>query len=220
MKPTLPDLQQRIQSSLLGRYPEIHHVQLYRNTDDGLVLWLTVPWPVPEYLWVEMARFTRDVETLLPIVAVQVNELTPQPVATIQRLEPDAWIEPPTASELANRAAERALLLELALLVRTLIEVSREGVYISVRVRQAGRLPGDPPLQVDEMLGHTVAEIAGQSAHDKIVEVVQKAIAEERTIVFGYSSQFRGEDTQRQFQATCVPKPDGSGAFLAIARIG
>lgn len=112
------------------------------------------------------------------------------------------------------------MLIELALLVRTLLEVSREGIYLSVKVRHAGQLPGNPPLEAEEMLGRTIADIVGQSAHDKIVEVVQKAIAEGRPIVFGYSAQFRGEDFQRHFQATCKPKPDGSGAWLAVARMG
>lgn len=220
MKPTLADLEQRIRDGLLKKYPEVRAVQLYRDAQQALVLWLSVPWPVPEYLWEELARLTRDVEVLIPIAAVQINEMRPQPVATLQRIEPDAWLEVPTPEQIANREAERAMLIELALLVRTILEVSREGVYTAVRVRQAGQCPGNPAWTPDEMLGRTVAEVAGQMAHAKVVGEIQKAIAEDRTIVFGYSALFRGETEQRHFQATCKPKPDGSGAWLAVARIG
>lgn len=95
MKPTIPDLQQRISTTLLAKYPEVHHVQLYRNEHQALVLWLTVPWPVPEYLWGELARLTRDVEILLPIVAVQINEMRPSPYLQCSGLSrTPGWISP------------------------------------------------------------------------------------------------------------------------------
>ncbi|MEM6433236.1 MAG: hypothetical protein AAF773_05170, partial [Cyanobacteria bacterium P01_D01_bin.115] len=62
-------------------------------------------------------------------------------------------------------------------------------------------------------------KIAGWDAHHKILEVVNQAIDESRVIHFAYTAQFRGEDFDRDFQAVCKPKPDKSGAWLAVARL-
>lgn len=221
MKPSIPALQERLATALLPKFPEIHHIQVYRDEADALVLWISVPWPVPFKLWEEdLPRLTRDVEALLPIAGVQVNELGVLTVADIRRCVPEPWIEHPSEQQVKNWQAQRELLTELALLTRTLLTISREGIYLGVQVRHGGQCPGHPAWTADEMLGRTVAEVCGQQTHDKIVGTIKKTIAENRAIVFGYSCTFRGESESLHFQATCKPIPDGSGAWLAVARIG
>jgi len=221
MKPTLETIQERLAQSLLGKYPEIHHIQLYRNGTDGLVLWLSVPWPVPFKLWEEdLPRLTRDVEAIVPIAGVQINELGVLSVDDIRRVAPEPWIEHPSVAQVRNWQAQREMLVDLALLVRTILTVSREGIYLGVQMRHGGQCPGQPAWTPDEMLGRTVGEVCGTEAHAKVVEVIQKAIAEDRVIAFGYSATFGGETEPRHFQATCKPIPDGSGAWLAVARLG
>jgi len=221
MKPNIPALQERLSVELLQKYPSIHHLQIYRNEADGLVLWLSVPWPIPFSIWEEdLPRLTRDVEALVPIAGVQINELGVLAMEDIRRVAPEPWIEHPSETQIRNWQAQRQMLMELALLTRTLLTVSREGVYLAVCVRHGGQCPGQPAWTPEEMLGRTIAEVAGQAAHDKVVGTIQKAIAENRAIVFGYSAIFRGETEPRHFQAQCKPIPDGSGAWLAIARMG
>ncbi|MEO1208551.1 MAG: hypothetical protein AAFX78_03330 [Cyanobacteria bacterium J06638_20] len=218
--PGLASVVRHLRERILPRYPEIKTLQIYRTQDTGaLVLWLSVPWPVPIRLWDSLARIAREADLIAPVVGVQINELAVQSIEDIRLVDHHPWAGDISEKAVRNLAARHDLMSDLALLVRTILEVSKGGIYTGVNIRHGGRFPGKPELSVEEMIGQPVHAIAGWDAHHKILEVVNQAIDEDRVIHFAYTAQFRGEDFGRDFQAVCKPKPDKSGAWLAVARI-
>lgn len=218
--PGLGAIEKHLREQILPRYPEIHQLQIYRLPANGeLVLWLSSQWPVPMHLMDGLGRIARQADMVAPLYGIQINELGVRPVESFRLIEPTEWDEKPSEVQIKNLVARHDLMAELALLVRTILEISKAGVYTAVQIRHGGKPPGNPALKPEETLGKFVWQVAGWDAHNKIVEIINKAIDEDRTINFCYSAQFRGEDFSRDFQATCKPKPDKSGAWLAVARI-
>lgn len=217
----LQSIASHLEGQLSQKHPAIKAVRIYRHHEhDGLILFLSVqPWPAPEELVDRLASIARTADLLLPIHSVQVNEGRPIPVAMMQRLEPTQWKEAPSDLDYKNLAAKLDSAMALALNMRTLIEVSKAGIYLACKVRHGGQPPGVPPLSEDEMLGQPVSAIAGQEAHERIVAAVNKAIDSGKPLDIFYSAQFRGENFRRFFQGTCTPKADATGAWLWIARI-
>ena len=219
--PQLADLATIIGQQLTQQYPQIKAALIYRHAEhDGLVLFLSVqPHPIPEHLLNRLGSIARSVDMMVPIHSIQLNELRPIPVSSIRQIQPEPWVEHTNKLAVENLVAKLNGAMRLALNIRTCIEVSKAGIYIACEVRHGGQTPGLPPLSEDEMLGQPISAIAGQAAHDKIVAAVNKAVDTGAEVEVFYQAQFRGETCWRFFQATCVPKPDRTGAWLWVSRI-
>lgn len=219
--PQLADLATMIGQQLAEKYPQIKAALIYRHPEhDGLVLFLSVqPHPIPEYLLNQLGSIARAVDVMVPIHSIQLNELAPISVSSIQKILPEHWVEHTDRLAVGNLSAKLNAAMRLALNLRTCIEVSKAGIYMACEMRNGGQTPGVPPLCQDEILGQSISAIAGQVAHDKVVAAVNKAIDTGEDVEVFYQAQFRGETFWRFFQGTCVPKADRTGAWLWVARI-
>lgn len=64
-----------IKEELLKDFPYIHHAQLFRGEGHRLILWLSVPWPIPFDLWERLGEVAEIATRVAPIHGIVVNEL-------------------------------------------------------------------------------------------------------------------------------------------------
>ncbi|MEM6437471.1 MAG: hypothetical protein AAF773_26990 [Cyanobacteria bacterium P01_D01_bin.115] len=131
----LASIERHLRKRILPRYPEIKTLQIYRTQDTGaLVLWLSVPWPVPIRLWDSFARIAREADLVAPVSGIQVNELSVQSIEDIRLIDHEPWAEDLSEQAVQNLAARHELMSDLALLVRTILEISKGGIYTDVKI--------------------------------------------------------------------------------------
>ncbi|HEY9881558.1 MAG TPA: PAS domain-containing protein [Leptolyngbyaceae cyanobacterium] len=97
---------------------------------------------------------------------------------------------------------------------RSIITISPNGVYLGFVPQQGQK----PKLQPDELIGKTIAEVIGQAAHDEIVQAVRRAQATAEDQFCNYEAVFSNGEKHR-YTARVSAKPDGSVAWLAVARL-
>jgi hypothetical protein len=170
--PTLAQQVEVISQEIKQRWPCIHSLHGYYQGDD-LCLMLSVPWPTPYSVLSEIADIAA-VAKRLPVKRIQINERGSWDVATLQAIEPEKFAESIDPGRYLDALTVNAMLQELVLSSYTLLMVSKAGVYLSVQHQGGEPLPGG--LSLDEVIGHTCAEVIGKQAHGEIVEAVNTAI--------------------------------------------
>lgn len=206
-----------IEVRLLAALSQIHSsIQsvAVTQTEYGLQLQITSAEPVPLSLSERLGQLACAAERILPLHSLKVNQAKPFLLREIREACPLDWIEqqkPPTSS----LKALCGLLLEEATRDRTLIEVSRSGIYLGYFPQFGSR----PIISPDEMIGKSLAEVVGERAQCRILAAIEEAAAKDQVTHCSYSARFEGDEADRQYVARVVIKPDGSGAYLSVARV-
>ena len=225
MPPTLREVSARIYEKLNRQFPEISEFRIYHRSPQSphsdLILQLVLSEAAPAHVWNKLPYITSEACKLIPIAQVQIkaNDIETHPVSVedMQTLFPEYWKEGLPQVGIANLSAYSQFTTSIALRDRTILQISRVGVNRAVMLCTDDECPpGCPPLDLDDIIGLCVCDIAGSKAHEAIVAAINKAITSGRKVNFCYTAQFQGEEFERSYEAECCPMPDDSGAWLAV----
>ncbi|MBD2261401.1 hypothetical protein [Pseudanabaena sp. FACHB-2040] len=202
-------IKERILANLKAEYPFIVDcsIQLAAN---GWQLGIRTD-PMPDGFFDEMGNVLAIAERVAEFRTLKLNDNQPVEAEGLR-----AWCEQLFTDDSGEGDLKELcrFLMKDARQLRSIITISPSGVYLSFIPQQGQRSKVAP----NELLGKTIAQVIGQTAHDEIISAVRRSQSTGQDQFCVYEAVF-GDGERQRYTARVSAKPDGSLAWLAVTRL-